>query len=135
METINTIHKEQKSNTLVIMAGIGGALLMLFFAKMMYDMVGYVGSMAKGVDAMSDEMVNISRKIDTMSTNMAQLNTSISHMDIHMEEMNKDIHAIQEEMAIDIDAMSKSMEKMTGDMDKGIDTFTTGTGLMKIFLP
>ncbi len=120
--------EKQGTNKLVLVGATGGMLLMLFFAKMMFDMVNYVGSMSQNMQVMSKEIVNISQKIDIMTENISQLNNSVEDMDISMKKMHHDIHDIQEDI-------SRDMNSMATDMRKGIKTFTTASGIAEIFLP
>lgn len=105
----------------IIVGSIGGALLMLFFAKMMYDMVGYVS-------VMSHEMVK-------MSNNIKKLDISVSDMDTSIQEMHRDIHDIQKDISKDMSQMSINMQSMDKNIHKGTKTFTSPQGFMKSFIP
>jgi uncharacterized protein YoxC len=130
------MHTIRKSTSLtMIIVTIFGIVLMLFFAKMLFDMTNYVGAMTKSVNIMSGEVVSLNKKFDDMNNNMIQIKGSMSTM-------NENIQSIQSQMARDIDAMSTSVQEMSEnmgdmkkDMSKGVNTFTSSRGFMKSLMP
>ena len=60
------MHEILRKETSILMMVVTafGVLLMLFFAKMLFDMTNYVGSMSKNVEIMSREIVSLNTKFN-----------------------------------------------------------------------
>ena len=100
----------KETSILMILVTTFGVLIILFFAKMMYDMTNYVGQMSSSVTSMSTQLVQINKKIDTM-------NNGMNAMKGYMGEMNGHVEHIQSDMAKDINLMTNAVEGMNQNMN------------------
>ncbi|CAA6816120.1 MAG: Unknown protein [uncultured Sulfurovum sp.] len=89
-------------------------LLMLFSAKMIYDVTNYVGQMAGSVDNMSSELIVIRKKISDMNDGVAGMNDGVVAMNAYME---RDISA----MSHSVQSMSSNVGEMKTEMNKGVE--------------
>jgi methyl-accepting chemotaxis protein len=94
---------------MILVTGFG-VIIVLFFAKMMYNMTGYVGQMSSSVSSMSTQLVHINKKIDKMNDGMYAMKG-------YMGEMNGHVEHIQSDMAKDITIMSQAVEGMNKNMN------------------
>jgi hypothetical protein len=125
---MHTMIRKETSVLMMLVTGFAVTLL-LFFAKMLYDMTSYVGEMATHVEVMSHEVVSLNKKFDYMNDNMIHIRKS-------MNEMNSHIHLIQSEMAKDISSISGSVETMSSDMsdmNNNMKKFSSPKGFMRSF--
>lgn len=109
-------HEVVKKETSILMMLVTafGVVIVLFFAKMLYDMTYYVG-------IMSQEIVSMNKKVDKMSEGMEAMN-------VYMGEMNIHVKNIQSNMARDINSMSHSVKQMSHDITSMQKDMNKGVG-------
>jgi len=114
----------KETSVLMILVTIFGVILMLFFAKMLYDMTGYVGQMAKSVNSMSSEPILVNKKIDKMNEGMEAMNVYMGTMNIHVKNIQSDMAKDISSMSSSVRTMSSDMGEMKTDMNKGVNRLT-----------
>lgn len=127
------MHEIVRKETSILMIMVTGlaVIVMVFFAMLIYEMTGYVGVMAKGMETMSTEMVALNKRFELLADNMIIVNGHMAEMNVHMKD-------IQADMARDISSMSSSVKSMSedmGSMKKDMNGFSSPRGFMRNFRP
>jgi len=148
--------KNSKLNLLIYIGALSTMLIMLFFAKMMYDMVNYVGHMSQNVERMSIDMHDMRNQFKQMVIEVSHIDDSVDNMSHKMNDMDYKIAKIQTSISKDIkglnlsvDEMADNVKQMSSDMNimryimggmsqdinYGTRTFTHPRRLMKNITP
>jgi uncharacterized protein YlxW (UPF0749 family) len=114
-----------KNNLLLLSTGITVMLIMVFFAKMMHDMVFYAGEMTQYVQSMSRDMHDMRNEFKTMTDEVARIDKRVENMNNKMNNMDVQVGEIQAAISKDIkglnllvDYMATDVSSMTSNMDQ-----------------
>ena len=107
----------------IILGAIGGGVVMVFFAVVMY-------SMASNMARMTDVIVGMGRDMKSMAKDMHSMHITMVDLDESVDQMTTEMKLIEGLMAEDMDAMRVSIQAMTGDIRNMSFRITSMNGQM-----